>query len=119
MKIITPYNFSFDWEKHAEKPQGESLTVPDMSMSIKDMIANLLVGIPVSGNVHDPNSGYPSEDPDFDDYLPSENGDFDLSDYHAETLKIQYEREERLNSEKLKESLNKQDTQQVEDDVSV
>lgn len=40
MTLVTSQNFKFDRKKHSERGGGLSSTVPDMVMSIKDILAN-------------------------------------------------------------------------------
>lgn len=65
---------------------GESLTIPDDAISIKELLMNYVKGIP---DLRARNAQYASAEPDFEDYDPTQDPDFDLADYASEMERIQ------------------------------
>lgn len=43
-KFVTPFNFEFDSNTHAETVQGISMTVPDMNMSLQEILQKFTRG---------------------------------------------------------------------------
>ena len=78
--FVTPYNFaSVDPEVVQEAVSDEVVVEPQESYTIRELVYRIAMGMPVSsGNLA---GDYPDEDADFDDDLPTDRGDFDLSDY--------------------------------------
>ena len=78
--FVTPYNFiSVDPEVVQEKVSDEVLVEPAESYTVRELVYRIAMGMPVSsGNMYE---GYPDEDAGFDDDLPTDRADFDLSDY--------------------------------------
>lgn len=78
--FVTAYNFaSIDPEVVQEAVSDEVVVEPQESYTVRELVYRIAMGMPVSGgnSVGD----YPDEDADFDDDLPTDRGDFDLSDY--------------------------------------
>lgn len=78
--FVTAYNFaSIDPEMVYEAVSDEVVVEPQESYTIRELVYRIAMGMPVSSG----NSAgdYPDEDADFDDDLPTDRGDFDLSDY--------------------------------------
>lgn len=78
--FVTPYNFaSVDPEVVQEAVSDEIVVEPQESYTVRELVYRIAMGMPVSsGNLV---GDYPDEDADFDDDLPTDCGDFDLSDY--------------------------------------
>lgn len=80
--FVTAYNFSnISSEVVQEKVNDEVLVEPSESFTIRELVYRLAMGMPVSSGVR--SGDYPDHDQDFDDTLPTEDPDFDLSDYAA------------------------------------
>lgn len=78
--FVTPYNFaSVDPEVVQEAVSDEVLVEPAESYTVRELVYRIAMGMPVSGGSSA--GDYPDEDADFDDDLPTDRGDFDLSDY--------------------------------------
>lgn len=78
--FVTAYNFdSVASEVVQETVSDEVVVEPQESYTIRELVYRIAMGMPVSAgsSVGD----YPDEDADFDDDLPTDRGDFDLSDY--------------------------------------
>ena len=80
--FVTAYNFNNVSSKVVqEKVSDEVLVEPSESFTVRELIYCLAMGMPVSSGVR--SGDYPDQDQDFDDVLPTEDPDFDLSDYAA------------------------------------
>lgn len=78
--FVTPYNYSsVDSEVVQEKVSDEVIIEPQASYTVRELVYRIAMGMPVSGG--NMSGDYPDEDADFDDDLPTDRGDFDLSDY--------------------------------------
>lgn len=78
--FVTPYNFaSVDPEVVQEAVSDEVVVEPAESYTVRELVYRIAMGMPVSGGSSA--GDYPDEDADFDDDLPTDRGDFDLSDY--------------------------------------
>ncbi len=78
--FVTPYNFaSVDPEVVQEAVSDEVVVEPAESYTVRELVYRIAMGMPVSGGSS--TGDYPDEDADFDDDLPTDRGDFDLSDY--------------------------------------
>lgn len=78
--FITAYNFNNISSKVVqEKVSDEILVEPSESFTVRELIYRLAMGMPVSSGLR--SGDYPDTDQDFDDVLPTEDPDFDLSDY--------------------------------------
>ena len=78
--FVTSYNFaSVDPEVVQEAVSDEVVVEPAESYTVRELVYRIAMGMPISGgnSVGD----YPDKDADFDDDLPTDRGDFDLSDY--------------------------------------
>lgn len=78
--FVTPYNYASVAPKVVQEAVSDEIVVePAESYTIRELVYRIAMGMPVSGG----NSAgdYPDEDADFDDDLPTDRGDFDLSDY--------------------------------------
>lgn len=78
--FVTAYNYhTVDSEVVQEAVSDEVVVEPQESYTVRELVYRIAMGMPVSGG----NSAgdYPDEDADFDDDLPTDRGDFDLSDY--------------------------------------
>lgn len=79
------YNYSLgDCDKDLEYNDEPSMTIPDMSYSIKEILEKYTKGIVL--NVV--KNGRFDEEPDFNDSLVEEQPDFDLSDISRESERI-------------------------------
>lgn len=95
MKFATPYNFKPVFDS-VDDPV--SLTVPDQCLSIREIFERYRDGRPLSSKYSE-HDGWPSREPDFDDYQRYEDGDYDLSDladYRVQTEQLfeQFNKEE-------------------------
>lgn len=78
--FVTPYNFaSVDPEVVQEAVSDEVVVEPAESYTVRELVYRIAMGMPVSGG--NLAGDYPDEDAGFDDDLPTDRGDFDLSDY--------------------------------------
>lgn len=78
--FVTPYNFaSVAPEVVQEAVSDEVVVEPSESYTVRELVYRIAMGMPVSGGSSA--GDYPDEDADFDDDLPTDRGDFDLSDY--------------------------------------
>lgn len=78
--FVTPYNFaSVAPEVVQEAVSDEVVVEPQESYTVRELVYRIAMGMPVSGGSSA--GDYPDEDADFDDDLPTDRGDFDLSDY--------------------------------------
>lgn len=78
--FVTPYNFaSVDPEVVQEAVSDEVVVEPAESYTVRELVYRIAMGMPVSGG--NLAGDYPESDADFDDDLPTDRGDFDLSDY--------------------------------------
>ena len=78
--FITAYNFNnVAPEVVQEKVSDEVLVEPSDSYTVRELIYRLAMGMPVPSGLY--SGDYPDTDQDFDDVLPTEDGDFDLADY--------------------------------------
>lgn len=78
--FVTAYNFASVGPKVVQEAVSEEVVVePSESYTIRELVYRIAMGMPVSGGSSA--GDYPDEDADFDDDLPTERGDFDLSDY--------------------------------------
>ncbi|WGL31399.1 hypothetical protein [Dipodfec virus UOA04_Rod_1021] len=71
MKVVSGYQRMQQKERHYRDIPSDSLTVPDQSMSIRDIINRTLAGLPTIGR----GDVYFDEDED-----PEPEGGFDLTD---------------------------------------
>lgn len=78
--FVTPYNYhTVDPEVVQEAVSDEVVVEPQESYTVRELVYRIAMGMPVSGGSSA--GDYPDEDADFDDDLPTDRGDFDLSDY--------------------------------------
>lgn len=113
--FVTPYNFdSVDPEVVQEAVSDEVVVEPQESYTVRELVYRIAMGMPVSGGSSA--GDYPDEDADFDDDLPTDRGDFDLSDYAQmrDELSQKYETVTRK-----KKSDNKSSEDNLPDDSSL
>ena len=80
--FVTAYNYcNVSPEVVQEKVSDELLVEPSESYTVRELVYRLAMGMPVSSGSR--SGEYPDRDQDFDDVLPTEDGDFDLADYEA------------------------------------
>ena len=78
--FVTPYNYNqVASEVVQEKVSDEVVVEPQESYTVRELVYRIAMGMPVSSGSSA--GDYPDEDADFDDDLPTDRGDFDLSDY--------------------------------------
>ena len=78
--FVTAYNYhAVDPEVVQEAVSDEVVVEPQESYTVRELVYRIAMGMPVSGGSSA--GDYPDEDADFDDDLPTDRGDFDLSDY--------------------------------------
>lgn len=90
-------------EVDSEKNSGISMAVPDLSYSVQDLVKNFSVGNLPSDVVR---RVLYSDNPDFDDFVASELGDFDLVDAHREINKLRELHKMRLERQKASQIEN-------------
>lgn len=77
----TPYNFDSSDEVNYEVISNEpSMTVPDQSLTVKEILERYTQGIPMDISMQDNDLEYDGDDPSFDDVNPFLDPAFDLSD---------------------------------------
>lgn len=107
--FVTAYNFANVSSKVVqEKVSDEVLVEPSESFTVRELIYRLAMGMPVSSGLR--SGDYPDTDQDFDDVLPTEDPDFDLSDYAALKNDLaERERQRKIEMEKAyREKLEKE-----------
>lgn len=79
-KFVTHYNYVFDDDVHTETHGGSSMTVPDQSYSVREILQRFTTGIAPSISKQ---FYYESDQGDinFDSYNPTNQGNFDLADF--------------------------------------
>lgn len=78
--FVTPYNYSEVAPEVVQEAVSDEVVVePQESYTVRELVYRIAMGMPVSGGSSA--GDYPDEDADFDDDLPTDRGDFDLSDY--------------------------------------
>lgn len=78
--FVTPYNYSeVALEVVQEAVSDEVVVEPAESYTVRELVYRIAMGMPVSGG--NLAGDYPDEDAGFDDDLPTDRSDFDLSDY--------------------------------------
>lgn len=78
--FVSNYNFHLvPQEMVQEKVDAEILVEPSESYTVRELVYRLAMGMPVASSNR--NGDYPTTDQDFDDYLATEDPDFDLADY--------------------------------------
>lgn len=78
--FVTAYNYNqVAPEVVQESVSDEVVVEPAESYTVRELVYRIAMGMPVSGGSSA--GDYPDEDADFDDDLPTDRGDFDLSDY--------------------------------------
>ena len=71
-----PYNFKLE-AKDLENKEGKSLTVPDQSFTVQEILLKFTSGIPLNIGLE---VEYEGDDPSFDDIDETRQPDFDLAD---------------------------------------
>ena len=100
LMFVTAYNYSnVPSEVVQEKVSDNLLVEPSESYTVRELVYRLAMGMPVSSGLR--SGEYPDRDQDFDDVLPTESSDFDLSDYATLSREIS-ERENARNEAKEK-----------------
>lgn len=115
--FVTAYNFNNISSKVVqEKVSDEVLVEPSESFTVRELIYRLAMGMPVSSGVR--SGDYPDQDQDFDDVLPTEDPDFDLSDYATLTNDLaDRERQRKIDMEKAyREKLEKEKGEKPDSD---
>ena len=78
--FVTPYNYSEVASEVVQEAVSDEVVVePAESYTVRELVYRIAMGMPVSGGSSA--GDYPDKDADFDDDLPTDRGDFDLSDY--------------------------------------
>ncbi|QCS36964.1 hypothetical protein [Tortoise microvirus 35] len=110
-KFLTQYNYlenivdssvsRYDYSSYSPLP---SLTVPDESLTVSELLDRYAKGQPLGVPYYEPR--YPDNEPDFDDFDPTEYGNYDLADYYNDSLDcidklkfVKREKERRLKEE--------------------
>jgi len=106
LKFRNSTNYNYETMTGGEKNYLPSVTVPDMSLTIPEILDRYTRGLPLSLNPL-PAVGY--DDPDFDDVDPTRDPAFDLND----AKRLSYELEQKKQSQKQQ----KEPTQKTIDDA--
>lgn len=77
--------FTYDDSRYTYNPDPVSVTVPDLSYSIRDLLERFTTGTVPAEIVR---SVMYTDNPDFDDFIETEYGDFDLTDCKRELEKL-------------------------------
>lgn len=78
--FVTAYNYNQVAPEVVQETVSDEVVVePAESYTVRELVYRIAMGMPVSGGSSA--GDYPDEDADFDDDLPTDRGDFDLSDY--------------------------------------
>lgn len=117
--FVTAYNYhTVDPEVVQEAVSDEVVVEPQESYTVRELVYRIAMGMPVSGGSSA--GDYPDEDADFDDDLPTDRGDFDLSDYAQmrDELSQKYETitRKKKTSQESKEALSEAD--QIDKEIS-
>lgn len=110
MKFNTPYNFTFDGSVHATTPEGDSLTVPDMHITVRDMLNRYVQG----GQLPRSTSAYYDDTADFDDAHDMDRDLVDIAENAANIAELR----SKLKNEARKQKLDKQSDSKTVDDSS-
>lgn len=113
MVMQTKASYKFD-DSCKEKVRGESITVPDQSYSIQEVLEKFASG----QNLNIGKDGSYIEDPDFDDYDLTHDPDIDIVDVQNEVIeienrlsmakqKVKEEEERQQEADRLKEEAEK------------
>lgn len=104
-RFRTPYNYVPKPDDN-EFPDPVSMTVPDQTMTVSELLYRAVHGMPLSVSDYSSRALY-DDTSDFDTYDPLEDGDTDLVDYWqasrveaATQLEIQRQRQERFEADK-------------------
>lgn len=105
-KVITPQNY--DPEKFVRSISEKTMTIPDQSLTVKEILERFSVNMPPTGVLHEP---IYDQDPDqdfADNYIsPDKKQNFDLTDYDDIKEKVSdAEREFRTLPDEVKASFN-------------
>lgn len=100
MKVKTWFNYAP--EDHVYSPDPISVTVPDMSYDIRDLLERFTTGSIDPDIVR---AVMYTDNPDFDDFLDTELGDFDLVDCDREINKLRELHSIRMERRKSVENL--------------
>lgn len=84
------------------EPDTVSVTVPDMSYTVRDLLERFTTGT-VPGDVV--RSVMYTDNPDFDDFVATELGDFDLTDCQREINKLRELHSIRMERQKAVENV--------------
>lgn len=108
MKVLNQFSYDPDFVEY-ESNSGELVTVPDQSLTVREILDRYTSGLnPEMYEYEDEGSFDPANEFDMD---PTEDRDFDLSDYQF--YRDYYERENAQSSSKTGE-IAKESTQPVE-----
>ncbi len=123
MKFVTQYNFDSIAPENYETPVGESLTVPDLSISVRDLLDNFSRGASISEHLHDSEVYYDpyQDDETFDNAYTDSDGDYDLYDRVERGIEVQnkYEEIKSINEKSRKQSrARKETTEELANDNS-
>lgn len=105
MKAISPFDFVYDEDLHAEVVSSDTFTVPDASLSVKQILERYtrgfgLDGVAVHPLVYDEDGSY--DDEDFNVH-PSVRQDPDLTDQYLYASELNNLKEDIRNSQKKPE----------------
>lgn len=127
MNFRTQFSYVLDEFEHNDQP---SITVPDEALSVHQLLHQYSIGAPISAN-YNPEDGYPSREPDFDDIDFSTMDRFEIEQmrmdnaedikYHEDLLKsyearkaeidkktLEYDKQ-KLANERRRESVTEKD----------
>lgn len=103
-----------------EHPAGESMTIPEQSMSVREIFERYRIGAPLDIVARDIDSG---DDEDFSDYDPTFNGHNDIVDVYEASIDLQLRNEmrrrkseESVSEERSEERNDSSDSAEASDD---
>lgn len=111
MGFIRSYNFELRQE-HMELNNGELITDPSMSLTVREIVYRIAQGLPVSSDME---LRYPNQDEDFDDIPDPERPGFDLADVSV----LQEQLELRKRAKKAQKELIDEKTNPNKEDTEV
>lgn len=97
LKFRNSTNYNYETMSGGEKNYLPSMTVPDMSLTIPEIIDRYTRGLPLSINPL-PAVGY--DDPDFDDVDPTRDPAFDLNDAKRLSSELEYKKQQKQPTQK-------------------
>lgn len=119
VKFRTQYNYKFGESPTDQCYNGlPSMTVPDESLTVRQLFDRFSKNLPLGVSGYTPI--YDGDDPDFDDYDVTRNGDFDMVDAMEEraSIRASYEAKQAQQRKQLDEAKRKKEAEAVQPDPS-